>query len=100
MRSTLVIFALACAPALAQTPPTPAPTPAPQAHGGYVKEREVPLEGGTSMDFVHVDSAGGKLYVAHSPVVDVLELSSLRVLRHLASVAGAHGSAELPAAKR
>lgn len=55
------------------------------------KDREIALEGGTSFDLATVDPASGRLYVAHSPKIDVIDLKKGERVGQVDGVDGAHG---------
>lgn len=63
-----------------------------------VKKVAVPGTGG--WDYVVVDDAGRRVYIAHSTQVDVLDADSLALVGTILSVAGAHGVAIAPEAGR
>jgi DNA-binding beta-propeller fold protein YncE len=79
-----VLLALGILPAARNTP------------SGLEKEREIPLEGGTSFDLVSVDSASQRLYVAHSPNIDVIDLAKGQKIGEVAGVEGAHQAVAVP----
>jgi len=86
---TLFAFALLAVPLEAQDKPS-----------GLVKDKEITLEGGTSFDLVSVDSAGGRLYVAHSPKIDVIDLKKGVKIGEVTGVDGAHAAIAVPDLKR
>src|ERR1051326_3052132 len=53
-------------------------------------EKSIPLEGGTSFDLAATD-ANGRLYVAHSPGVDVIDVEKGARVGVVAGVERAHG---------
>jgi len=55
-------------------------------------EREIALEGGTSFDYVNVDSEGERLYIGHSPKIDVVDLKKGQKIGEVDGVPGAHGA--------
>ena len=59
---------------------------------GFRLEKEIPLEGGTSFDYVNVDSEGGRLFVGHSPKIDVVDLAKGAKIGEVDGVQGAHGA--------
>jgi DNA-binding beta-propeller fold protein YncE len=66
------------------------------APSGLEKEREIVLEGGGSFDLVSVDSGSQRLYVAHSPNIDVLDLAKGQKIGEVAGVEGAHQAVAVP----
>jgi DNA-binding beta-propeller fold protein YncE len=67
---------------------------------GLVKKTEITLEGGTSFDYVSVDSAGERLYVAHSPKIDVVDLKKGTKIGEVSGADGAHGAIAVHEVKR
>ena len=65
-----------------------------------VKQNEVLLEGGPFVDLMAVDSDRGRLYVAHSPMVDVVDLTKGERVGQVEGVNRAHGIAIVAATKR
>jgi DNA-binding beta-propeller fold protein YncE len=65
-----------------------------------VKEKEIVLPGGTSYDYVSVDSAGGRVYVAHAPKIDVIDAKKGMKIGEVDGVEGAHGAIAVPEFKR
>ena len=63
-------------------------------------EKEIPLEGGTSFDYVNVDSEGGRLFVGHSPKIDVVDLKKGEKVGEVDGVQGAHGAIAVHEVKR
>jgi DNA-binding beta-propeller fold protein YncE len=63
-------------------------------------EKEIPLEGGTSFDYVTVDSEGGRLFVGHSPKIDVVDLKKGEKVGEVDGVQGAHGAIAVHEVKR
>jgi DNA-binding beta-propeller fold protein YncE len=66
------------------------------APSGLEKEKEIILEGGTSFDLVSVDSGSQRLYVAHAPNIDVLDLAKGQKIGQVAGVEGAHQAIAVP----
>lgn len=66
--------------------------------GSFTKVREISLPGGSFFDYLLV--SGKRLYVAHSPKVDVVDLESGKKVGEVEGVDGAHGIAILPELKR
>src|SRR5262252_9034377 len=81
-RNLLIALTLFAAPALLAA--------AQSGSRGLEKEKEILLEGGTSFDLVSVDSGAQRLYVAHSPNIDVIDLTKGQKIGEVASVEGAH----------
>jgi DNA-binding beta-propeller fold protein YncE len=82
---SLPLFAAVVAlagPALAQEKP-----------GQLVKEKEIPLEGAGGFDYVTVDSAAQRLYVAHGAKIDVLDIAKGERVGQVDGVDGSHGTA-------
>ncbi len=67
---------------------------------GLVKKSEITLEGGTSFDYISVDSAGERLYVAHSPKIDVVDLKKGAKIGEVIGADGAHGAIAVHEVKR
>ena len=65
-----------------------------------VKEKEFKLPGGTSDDRMAIDSATDRLYVAHSGVVDVVDIGKGEKVGTIDNVDRAHGVALVPELKR
>lgn len=65
-----------------------------------VKEREIALAGEGSWDYVTVDSDAGRLYIAHSTVIDVIDAKKNEKVGQVQGVDGAHGTAIVPDLKR
>ncbi|HXX94737.1 MAG TPA: hypothetical protein VEN81_13980 [Planctomycetota bacterium] len=57
---------------------------------GLQKTKEISLDGGTSFDLMSVDSGAGRLYVAHSPKIDVIDLKKGEKVGEVTGVDGAH----------
>ena len=66
----------------------------------FKKEKEIPLAGGASFDYLTADSAGRRLYVAHSPNIDVFDLDKGEKLGSVEGVDGAHGAIVVADVKR
>jgi YVTN family beta-propeller protein len=63
------------------------------AASGYQKTKTVGLAGPTGWDYVTVDSAAQKVYIANSTQVQVLDSDTLAVAGVVPGIAGAHGVA-------
>jgi DNA-binding beta-propeller fold protein YncE len=88
LKSLLVLIstlAAASAPPAAQDKPS-----------GLLKGRDITLEGGTSFDLVSVDPDAGRLYVAHSPKIDVIDLKKGEKIGEVSGVEGAHAALAVP----
>jgi DNA-binding beta-propeller fold protein YncE len=59
---------------------------------GLHLEKEIVLEGAPSWDYVNVDSEGERLYVGHSPKIDVVDLKKGQKIGEVEGVTGAHGA--------
>jgi YVTN family beta-propeller protein len=59
----------------------------------YQLTKKVALPGTGGWDYVAVDAAGRRVYIAHTTQVDVLDADSLAVVGTIPHVAGAHGVA-------
>jgi len=66
----------------------------------FKKEKEIPLAGGASFDYLTADSAGRRLYVAHATKIDVFDLDKGEKLGEVDGVDGAHGAIVVADAKR
>ena len=64
------------------------------------KQEEITLEGAGFFDLVAVDSSAQRLYAAHSPTVDVVDLAKGERVGQVEGVDGAHGVAVLPDGNR
>ncbi len=62
----------------------------------YELRHAVPLGGTPRWDYVQVDAAARRVYVAHDTAIDVLDLDSHQVVGHVTGLAGAHGIALAP----
>ena len=58
----------------------------------FKKEKEIPLGGGGGFDYLTADVASRRLFVAHSPNIDVYDLDKLEKLGSVDGVEGAHGA--------
>lgn len=65
-----------------------------------VKEKEVALAGEGSWDYVTVDSAAGRIYVAHATQIDVIDAKKNEKIGQVDGLDGAHGTAIVPEWKR
>jgi DNA-binding beta-propeller fold protein YncE len=65
-----------------------------------VKVKEVALPGEGSWDYVTVDSKAGRVYVAHSTQIDVLDAATNAKVGQVEGIQGAHGTAIAPDLKR
>jgi DNA-binding beta-propeller fold protein YncE len=90
-RSWLLIGALAALVGASFAEDTPS---------SLAKEREIALPGEGSWDYVTVDSAAERLYVAHATRIDVIDLKKNEKVGEVAGVEGAHGTAIVPDLKR
>jgi DNA-binding beta-propeller fold protein YncE len=70
------------------------------APAALVKETEIALPGEGSWDYVTVDSAAGRAYVAHSTRIDVIDLQKNEKIGEVTGLDGAHGTAIVPEARR
>ena len=88
-------FALASAlMILGLTSQAPAQTKGPVA--SYEKVRKITIGGEGSWDFLEVDAANRKLYVARSTRVIVVDLDTEKVVGEIAETPGVHGIAFVP----
>lgn len=62
----------------------------------YELRRTVPLGGTPRWDYVQVDAAARRAYVAHDGAIDVIDLDTHEVAGHVTGLAGAHGIALAP----
>ncbi|HLY76169.1 MAG TPA: YncE family protein [Planctomycetota bacterium] len=85
----LAPFLLLAAPAAPQEKPS-----------GLAKSAEIVLEGGTSFDYVNVDAAGNRLFVAHGPKIDVVDPKKGAVVGEVTGVDGSHGAIAVHEVKR
>src|SRR5581483_11040222 len=64
------------------------------------KESEIVLEGGPSFDLLGLDPDSQRLYVSHSPKIDVLDLRKGAKVGEVGGVDGAHQAVAVPEAHR
>jgi DNA-binding beta-propeller fold protein YncE len=76
------------------------PLAAQEKTGPLKLEKELTVEGTEFFDYLTVDAAGERLYLAHSPRVDVIDLKTGKTLGSIDGVNGAHGIALVPDLKR
>lgn len=74
--------------------------PLQQKPSGLGKKAEFALEGGGSFDYINVDPEAGRLYIAHSPKIDVLDAKKGTKLGEVSGVDGAHGAVAVGALHR
>ena len=77
--------------ALAQTVPAPAP---------YRLLHTIPIGGAGGWDYLRVDPAGTRLYVAHGTQVEVVDLKTRTLLGTIPNTPGVHGIEVVPSANR
>jgi DNA-binding beta-propeller fold protein YncE len=77
-----------------------APAPLQEKSSGLSKSAEFVLEGGTSFDYVSVDAVGNRLFVAHGPKIDVLDLKKGSLVGEISGVDGSHGAIAVHDVKR
>jgi DNA-binding beta-propeller fold protein YncE len=85
-------FALAAAFVLVGIPTTKAQSPIDR----YAKVRKIAIGGEGGWDFLEVDAANRKLYVARATRVIVVDLDSEKVVGEIAETPGVHGIAFVP----
>jgi hypothetical protein len=85
-------FALAPALLLSLVPPLQAQEPAAR----YEKVHKIPIGGEGGWDFLEVDAANRRLYVARGTRVVVVDLDTEKVVGEIADTPGVHGSASSP----
>lgn len=78
----------------------PLARPVQDVPSGLAPTKEISLEGGTSFDLVSVDPEGQRLYVAHSPKIDVVDLKKGEKVGEVTGVEGAHQAVAVPPVKR
>lgn len=90
-RTTLRVLggAVSAAIALAAVA-APAPSP-PSLHYALIKEIRLPGDGG--WDYLSIDPAARRLYVAHGDHVDVIDIDQYTLIGGIADTAGVHGVA-------
>jgi len=66
------------------------------AEPGYHIIKKVPLQGGTSWDYVYVDPDGRRVYVSHGTQVEVLNADTLEYVATIPDTPGVHGIAVAP----
>jgi DNA-binding beta-propeller fold protein YncE len=62
----------------------------------FQKEKEVTLPGGGGFDYLCADAASRRLFIAHSPNVDVIDLDKGEKIGSVEGVDGAHGAIVVP----
>jgi DNA-binding beta-propeller fold protein YncE len=67
---------------------------------GFKKEKELTLPGPPSCDYLFVDPAAKRLYLAHGTAIDVIDLAKVEKSGEVPGVTGAHGATVVPALKR
>jgi hypothetical protein len=70
------------------------------AEGQYAKIGDIQVGGGTSWDYLAVDSAAKRLYVTHGTEVVVIDTATDAVVGRIAGTPGVHGIAIVPALGR
>jgi DNA-binding beta-propeller fold protein YncE len=90
---------LAAAPAPAKAS-GPAAAEPPAKRADLPKEREIALPGEGSWDYVTVDPAAARLYVAHLTATDVIDLAKNEKIGEVKGIDGAHGTAIVSDLKR
>ena len=75
-------------------------TPVVAQEKGLKLEKTIVVEGTEFFDYVTVDAAGERLYLAHTPKVDVIDLKKGEKIGEIDGVNGAHGIALVPDLKR
>lgn len=86
MLGAVALTAVSVAAATAMRPP-----PAPPPHYGFI--RQIRLAGEQGWDYLSIDAAARRLYVAHGDHVDVIDLDSDSPVGSIADTPGAHGVA-------
>ncbi len=66
------------------------------ASPNYTKAGEIPVGGGTSWDYLAVDSGSKRLYVSHGTEVVVIDTATNSVVGRIADTPGVHGILILP----
>jgi len=84
-----ILLALVSAPVFAQ-----------EKSSGLSKSSEIILEGGTSFDYVSVDAPANRLFVAHGPKIDIIDLKRGAVIGEVVGLEGSHGAIAVHAVKR
>ena len=74
--------------------------PSARADGPYRLLKEIPVGGDGGWDYLSVDSAGHRLYVAHGNQVVVIDTASDAVVGSIPNTAGVHGVALAPQLNR
>lgn len=64
------------------------------------KQTEIVLEGGTSFDLLGLDPESQRLYVSHSPKIEVLDLKKGTKVGEVAGIDGAHQAVAVPEVHR
>jgi hypothetical protein len=64
------------------------------------KLKEIPLPGGAFFDYLSVDAASRRLFVAHSPRIEVFDLDKVEKVGEVTGIEGAHGALIVPVLKR
>lgn len=63
---------------------------------GMSKDKEIPLEGGTSFDLVSFDPGSQRLFVAHAPKFDVIDTKAGAKVGEVSGAEGAHMAIAVP----
>ena len=71
-----------------------------QAPAPYHLLHTIPIGGEGGWDFLSVDPAGQRLYVSHSTQVEVIDLTTRKVIGTIPNTPGVHGIEVVPAANR
>jgi DNA-binding beta-propeller fold protein YncE len=58
----------------------------------YKKSNEIAMPGGSYWDYLSIDSAGRRLYVAHAPNIEVFDLDKGERVGMIEGIEGAHGA--------
>jgi DNA-binding beta-propeller fold protein YncE len=69
------------------------PLPAPPPHYGFIRQIRLAGEQVWDYDYLSIDAAARRLYVAHGDHVDVIDLDSDSPVGSIADTPGAHGVA-------
>jgi DNA-binding beta-propeller fold protein YncE len=91
MRSALPVFLLICLPTAAQVAPIPTPTQLP-GDPFYIR-KNWQIGGAGSWDYLTIDPAAQRLYIAHDHSVQVVDLESGALTAHIDGFREAHAIA-------
>jgi hypothetical protein len=66
------------------------------ASTGYHKTNEIKIGGAGQWDYLNVDAAARRLYVAHQSKIEVIDIDAGKKVGEILNTAGVHGIAVVP----